>query len=824
MVTNPSIVIGVGEAGCKMATQAYESIREEVSSDQGDEYDVLDRFTFVGIDTKEDEVEEYTPDLFQTIALETPTRNWENDRETYPYLREDMQLADVGGATRQRPVSRYYIDNLQNYESFRSQLNGIVAGFEDDTERALDDPDLAGANVWILNSFGGGTGSGAFPLIAGMLKEITDDAAEDYYLCGIGSLPRLDQIEEQNVPPDANENFYANAYTALRELAVLLDYDFDGAFADAAGVGYSGGSDDPLEIPLYCTQGDKLPGYGNIELDEPPFDFYGLIGFDEEESDNTDYREDLNRVAADTVRMLAEVFEEDFPNDYSRAGGAGKPDLYSVDSRGVQVPVTAVRSYVEALESIQEIENRIDQEEDELERYQENRDYINEVRDFRPESNPYETPEVDEDLLVGRSLIETARETAHNGFDPRTGYSDAMLDEAYEKAVSQVGDISNRYEFDVEDVFSYLYYQELATHLRSIKRGHQFGELVQDAVEDYADKFSRYLDSDQTERLTDADTGPREKWEGGLEEWFESAIEDQKETLERTSRFKIRVRREIESRIETLESRQNDQIDEFAEYKRIDDAENTARGRRKEAQTRLEDIRDRVNDVISRTEDTLEQLGDEKDQRENVQRSRREILESYDRERYVSIPFQNFENANVEFLSDLDGVNDLLERDIISDQRLARALEYTVNHLEEPFQDLEPQNVQINPYRYLGVLTSAENLSIVEDGLDGAQGIESIPNLIDTNTQEQETGIIEDIFRIRFVGVHADIALENGSEFGSIHEAFRSDDDSVGELLGSTASDEELVSRKFGYPELLKNDEQIASAFDGLNGLIKADD
>lgn len=817
MVTNPSIVVGVGEAGCKMATQAYHSIREEVSSDREGDEDVLDRFTFVGIDTKEDEVEEYTPDRFQTIALETPTRNWENDREDYPYLREDMRLADVGGATRQRPVSRYYIDNLQNYESFRSQLGGIVETFEDDSERALDDPDLAGANVWILNSFGGGTGSGAFPLIAGMLKEITDDAEEDYYLCGLGSLPRLDQVEEQNTPPDANENFYANAYTALRELSVLLGYDFDEAFADATGAEY------PLEIPLYCTKGDKLPGYGDIELDSPPFDFYGLIGFDEEEGDNTDYRENLNRVAADTVRLLAEVFEEDFPNNYSRADGSGKPTLYSVDSRGVRVPVTAVQNYVEALESIQEIEERIDEEEGELERYQENRDYINEVRDLRPGSNPYETAEAEDEILVGQSLITTAAEQARNGFDPRTGYSDAILDEAYEKAVSQVGDVSNRYEFDVEDVFSYLYYQELAAHLQSIKQGHQFRGLVQDAVEHYADKFSRYLDSDQTGRLTDADTDPREKWEGGLEEWFESAIADQKQKLDQTSRFKIRVRGNIESRIETLESRRNELVDEFAEYKRIDEAEGTARGRRREAQTTLEDIRDEVTDEISRTEDALEQLRDEKGQRQNVQQSRRGILESYDRERYVSIPFQNFENASAEFLSDLNGVDDLLEREVISDQRLARALEYTITNLDEPFQDLEPQNVPINAYRYLGVLTSTENLGIVEDGLDDAQGIDSVPTLLQTNSNEHETGVIDDVFRIRFTAAHADIALENSSEFGSIHEAFVSDDD-VGELLGSTASDEDLVARKFGYPELFEDDPQVSAAFDGLSGAIEADD
>lgn len=812
MVTNPSIVIGIGEAGCKMAARTYRSIVDEVPADRGDQEEVLDRFKFVGIDTKADEVEEYTPDSFQTIALETPTKNWENDVEEYPYLRDDMRLADVGGATRQRAVSRYYIDNLQNYTSFRQQLERVVEEFEDDAGKALDDPDLDGANLWIINSFGGGTGSGAFPLIAGELDRITADADENYYLCGLGSLPRLDQIDEQSRPPTANENFYANAYTALRELAVLLDYDFDGTFEDAGGAGYA---NDGLRIPLYATHGEnQLPGYDDIVLESPPFDFYGLIGFNEEKGDNTDYRENLNQVAADTVRLLAEAFEEDFPNGYSRSGRNGKPKLYSVDSRGVEVPVTAVENYVQALENIQDIDDRIENAEDELERYQENRDYINQALDLESGSQAFEEGRAEdgEELYVDKSLVETAREHATNEFDPRDGYDDALLDEKYEKALSQVGSLSSRYEFSVDDVFSYFYYRELVTRLQSLKQGHRFTRLVQDAVEDYADKFSRYLDSDQTQLLTDSSADPLAKWTGGLEEWFDEAIDDQEQKLESTSRIKFRLRGEIEDRIDTLEQRQNELTDEYAEFKHIEDAQSTARGRREDARTGLADIRDDINDKIRQAESDLEQLREERGRRENVQRSRRETLESYKRERYVSIPFQNFENASVEFLTDLESIGDLLERSIVSRQRVARALEFTLEHLEEPFQDLEPQNVPINPYRYLGVLTNDSNVDLLQGELDDVEGIDTVPTLMSTNSEEQETALVDDVFRIRFTGVHADIALENSSEFGQIHEHFRADED-VGELLGSTAEDAELVARKFGYPELFPDDDQINDAW-----------
>lgn len=811
MVTNPSIVIGVGEAGCKMAARAYESIRDEVAADRSGSDEVLDRFKFVGIDTKADEVEEYTPDAFQTIALETPTKNWENDVHEYPYLREDMQLADVGGATRQRAVSRYYIDNLQNYKSFRQQLERIVEEFEDDAGKTLDDDDIEGANLWIVNSFGGGTGSGAFPLMAAMLDQITDDAEENYYLCGLGSLPRLEQLDDQSTPPDANENFYANAYTALRELSVLLGYDFADAFDDAVGMDF------PVEIPLYATHKEnRLAGYDDIRLESPPFDFYGLIGFDEEQGDSSNYVESLNQVAADTIRLLSEEFEEDFPNEYSRSGTVGKPTLYSVDSRGIEVPVTAVENYVEALEDIQDIEDRIEDTEAELTRYQQNRNYINQVRDVEPGDDPYEeeAPFGNEEgeILIDRSVITTARDQARNEIDPRTGYNDELLDEKYEKALTQVGELSNKYEFGIDDVFSYLYYQELVARLQSLKQGHQFAKLVQDAVEDYSDKFSRYLDGDQTELLTASGEPPRDKWTGGLEEWFDEAIADQQEKLENTSRLKIRVRGQIEDRIDRLQSRKDDLTDEYAEYKRIDDAQNTARGRRNEARTNLEDIREEINEEIRETESHLENLREERGQLENVQRSRRETLESYDRERYVSIPFQNFENASAEFLTDLENIDQLLEREVVSEQRVARALEFTLENLEEPFQDLEPQNVPINAYRYLGILTSEPNETLLEGELDDVEGIDQMQTLLSDNCDEQETAIVDDVFRLRFTAAHADIALENSSEFGQIHEQYRADDD-VGELLGSTASDDELIGRKFGYPELFPDDDQIQEAW-----------
>lgn len=251
--------------------------------------------------------------------------------------------------------------------------------------------------------------------------------------------------------------------------------------------------------------------------------------------------------------------------------------------------------------------------------------------------------------------------------------------------------------------------------------------------------------------------------------------------------------------------------DEFAEFKRIDDAQSTARGRRNEARTRLEDIRNEITDEIRSIESELEQLQEEHGRRENVQRSCRETLESYNRERYVSIPFQNFEDASVEFLTDLQSIEDLLEREIVRDQRVARAIEYTLDNLEEPFQDLEPQNVPINPYRYHGVLMNDSNISLLEGVLDDVEEIDSIQTLLTNNCDEQEMAIIDDVFRMRFTAAHADIALENGSEFGQIHERFRTDED-VGELLGSTASNSELIGKKFGYPELFPDDEQIQEA------------
>lgn len=810
MVTNPSIVIGVGEAGCKMATRAYESITEEVSrTDSEAAEEVLDRFKFVGIDTKADEVEAHTADNFETIALDPPHQFWEEDRENYPYLRDDMELADVGGATRQRAVSRYYIDNLQNYERFYRRLEQIVQDFEDQEGQRIDGQEIAAANVWVINSFGGGTGSGAFPILSAMLDQITRDADEDYYLCGIGSLPRLDGLDESTPPPDANVSFYANAYAALRELAVLVDYDFDGQFADAAGVEY------PVTIPVYAARKeDKLPGFGDLQLSNPPFDFYGVVGFDEEEAnENSNYREDLNQVAADLVRLFSETFEEDFPNAYTRDRG-GKPVLYSVDSRGVEVPVEKVESYIQALEDIDEIESRIEDANDELERYRENRDYLNELRDVDPGADPGDRGEEEDGgtSRVDPSFINAAQEHAE-AFDPRDGFNTDLLDEHFEDVLAETGTVSEQYEFDTQDVIAYLYYQELVHALQQSKDRHQFVTLLEDAIDDYASKFDLYLGTEEIETLH-SEGDPLEKWTGALEEFFEEAIDDQKQKLENTSKLKIRKRGELKRRIESLQSRSADLTDEYIEYKNLDDAQSTARGRRQEARTRLEDVRSTVNDRISDVEDELDDLNAERGRRLNVQKSRKETLSSYERERYVNIPFQDFENASVEFLRDLDNVGDLLEKRIVTRRKLARAFEYQIDHLEEPTQDLETYNIQTTPYRYLGLLVSEDNVDLVEGELDDLEEITNVSSMLANNSDEQDRALVEDAFRIRMTAAHADVALENTSEFGQIHSYYSDENRDVGELLGSSSNDTELVAEKFGYPELFPEDERVRGVFE----------
>ena len=810
MVTNPSIVIGVGEAGCKMAARTYHSIVEEADGDKEAASDVLNRFKFVGIDTKQDEVEEYTPDAFETYALETPNEYWEMDLEEYPYLREDMTLTDVGGATRQRGVSRYYIDNLVNYEEFYYRLQRIVDDFEDMTGQHLDADEIAAANVWIVNSFGGGTGSGAFPLIAGMLDQITRSASEDYYLCGIGSLPRINQLDEQTPPPNANVSFYANAYTAIRELGVLLDYDFADGFTDAGGVDY------PVTLPVYATRNyDELTGFNDIILDEPPFDFYGLLGFDEEEAnERSDYSKNLNQVAADLIRLMSEEYGEDFPNDYSRDGvTSGKPTLYSVDSRGVRVPVSDVEDYVEALENIQEIDDRLEDNKDEVERLRENRNYINQVRDIDPGHNPYEESHADDikSLLVGQSLIERAQATAEE-VNPRGGFQEEQLDERFENAFAEVGRIPERYDFDAEVVFAYLYYQEVVSNLRSMKEGHAFAQQVEEAIDVYGGKFSSYLDTDQLDVLN-SNAGPLEKWKGGLEEFFEEAIDDQEEKHEQTSMLKIRVRNEIKERIERLTNTWKDLVDEYTQYRNIDDAQNSAKGRRNEARTQLEDRREAVSDEIREAEEQIETLQAERGRRKNVQETRRETLSNYSRERFMSIPFQDFENASVEFLSDLDDINDLLDKRIVTKRKLARALEYQIGHLEEPLQDMDAYNVAANEYSHLGVLVSDANESLVEGYLDGIEGIADISSELAGVANEQTRANIDDPFRIRLTMSTADIRLENTSEFGQIHSYYSDRNLDVGSLLGSSSDDVDLVGQKFGYPELFPEDEQVNEAF-----------
>jgi hypothetical protein len=81
-------------------------------------------------------------------------------------------------------------------------------------------------NVWILNSLAGGTGSGALPLIAGLINKLLSKVEAEQQiettLRGVGSVLRLDHLAETPIIPEHPPSHYLNAYTALADVQTLV--------------------------------------------------------------------------------------------------------------------------------------------------------------------------------------------------------------------------------------------------------------------------------------------------------------------------------------------------------------------------------------------------------------------------------------------------------------------------------------------------------------------------------------------------------------------------------------------------------------------------
>jgi hypothetical protein len=257
MVTHPTVVVGVGKAGISVMSRVQSVARENND---------LDMFEFIALDGDKDMLNN-APDTATTLALTASDDYLGEDREKYPYLTEDMRI-EGPGARRQRSVGRYKVDRRGDggHQNKLNDLRTVIENHHNTHDQRLNE-DTASFNIFLIHSFGGGTGSGSFPLLLSMLHEIGDSLDTDnelIYLGGVGVVPEIPVDIDVGDPP-GNSNYYPNTYAALNDLETYTDLYHDEI--------------EDLHVPIYARDldGERGPSYSNV-----PFSDCWLVGVEED--------------------------------------------------------------------------------------------------------------------------------------------------------------------------------------------------------------------------------------------------------------------------------------------------------------------------------------------------------------------------------------------------------------------------------------------------------------------------------------------------------------------------------------------------------------
>ena len=266
----PTFVVGVGQAGIAV----METLQEKLSEDERDFFD------FLVLDSSMKELND-SP-IEKVRYLETPSNLVGRDIDDYPYLTDEMAIGATG-AERQRPVGRYKLDNPEG--SFSDHFRRIDDQL-DDFRSTYNDRLRAGdnhINIFLVHSLGGGTGSGTFPLLTGVLHYIAEKIRDDNqfaYFAGVGVVPEFDYGLGVKALPAVDMRYYPNTYAALSDLDHLLSVR-------------GRDPDDPLRLPVWSRRFDDRDGSSSgtidaamsenaFEFETQPFNDYYLVGVDED--------------------------------------------------------------------------------------------------------------------------------------------------------------------------------------------------------------------------------------------------------------------------------------------------------------------------------------------------------------------------------------------------------------------------------------------------------------------------------------------------------------------------------------------------------------
>lgn len=359
-LTHPTFVIGVGQAGINVMNTLH-----EVAEENGDR----DKFSFAALDTDVDTLNT-TPRNTLNFKLEIEDDFIGEDRDNYPYLTGRMNL-EGKGARRQRPVGRYKLDNRSEFKSTFERLWTQIESHYTTHEADLG-PQQASFDIFLINSLGGGTGSGTYPLLLMMLNRIANDLDSDHvYMAGMGVVPEIPMNEggQGPIPLPGSPIYYPNARASLHDLEMFEFLELlNNTQADGSLPSDFVEENQNLELPVHSTGQQGFGGRASVErfsLDGgPPFDDYWLIGVNEGDMEGgaagrtgpESHRQEVNQIMARSLYATTQF------TTGSENWTQGKSVLGTVDQAEVYVAHDEVRAYARLKDERDQKEARKDDE------------------------------------------------------------------------------------------------------------------------------------------------------------------------------------------------------------------------------------------------------------------------------------------------------------------------------------------------------------------------------------------------------------------------------------------------------------------------------
>lgn len=867
----PTIVIGIGQAGCRMLKSVHKLVHEEGQQDS---------FQFFSIDTERGDLEDETPNIGENVIrihLEKPNEKFFKDehRHAYHYLGDQFTLKTEEGTGRTRPISRYHIEWSQNHDKVKTQLrNGIDSFVEETTLSGTTDSSYY--NIWILNSLGGGTGSGAFPIISALVQRITEQMTnQDFLLNGIGSLPRLVGLQENQYSPYGRKILYANAYAALAELRELVN-----------------GDDNPnWSSPLIDVQTDVLnPGEEGLKIEGELFDKYWLIGFEEEDSEELAYRRRMNRIAANGIYYLA---NKDQPEDFPYHNNYDQETLAAITSAELRFPTEEAREFDEYRRRIEEVDAEKEALQTEISHHEQTVDYLTEIRrvDLDPsEGIPERVNYLDQELLrgcIGAPSDFDIPQTLDN--EVTIVGSEVDINRVEEVVEELLNDAQDRFRkharspkhgesFDSDTIVDKFYCGALNRHLKRRIQNHEFKQLI-DEVWNH-DKWQGKIESRFPKDFRSLDPQPVDaKWERAVEEFISEYGKELEEERDRTLINPIK-RYKLTQEIEELGEYYDVLPKKYEQYKKLTVLQDIVSSRfqganESIAKAKNHHLEDSQEGLIPRKKSKKENKKDELETLKSEYEGIRDSLRTGARTHgYFKPALQNVDRLREADLYRIVDIDQLVDKEFLTDEAVEEAgfeSEANINALQragllsdEEIAEITEEMVVEWPSiasmvrkdlldadevaKKLSELLNSPSLS--SDPVQDENYVEAYPDLIAgsmmSRANEEEFPKVNDIMKlkiegqndveqvlieqfdyfigervpisdglsVRFVTWVMPVTLENTSEFGTLNRVFTDATENVEQELGEGYTDE-LIANSVAYPEVI-TDDQIADRLEQL--------